>query len=187
MVGWIIAATIGGVILSAAGILLLFIAFRESTSCGWLFVLVPLYGLYYAISRWTDTKWPFLVSVIGVVLFVVGIAGAVTQTIFELEPVVAAFMQAGVARDVDGAYTYCSSGAITRGEIARFINYNYEWWFAGYRDVSTGSWSVETVAGTTTGYISGDIIYSDNRRLPFEASLVKDDGVWKITGFNIGP
>ena len=33
---------------------------------------------------------------------------------------------------------------------------------------------------------SGAVIYSGDRRLPFEASLVKENGIWRITGFYIG-
>jgi len=44
---------------------LIHIAFKEATKEGLLFVFVPLYAVYYIITRWNKTMAPVLVHLIG--------------------------------------------------------------------------------------------------------------------------
>ena len=188
MGGPIIAAVIGGVILLVGAIWLVIIAFRESTSCGLLYMFLPFYSIYYAITRWSETKKPFLIGLIGVIALIGGLVPTIIQTVTqvksEVEPVITEFMEAGVAKDVDRAYSYCLS-SVSKEELARLITNNYEL-FEGFEDVTTSSLSVQTSAGITTAECIGTIIYSSDRRLPFEATLVKENSIWRITGFHIG-
>ena len=184
MGGLIIAAVIGGVILLVGAIWLLIIAFRESTSCGLLYMFLPFYSIYYPITRWAKTKKPFLIGLIGVVALIGGLVPTLVQTKGEVEPVITEFIEAGVAKDVDRAYACCHS-SISKEEVAKLIINNYDL-FEGFEDLTTSSLSVVSSAGITTAEFSGAIIYSGDRRLPFEASLVKENDIWRITVFCIG-
>jgi thiol:disulfide interchange protein len=81
MDGLIIAAVTGAIIFAATLIWIIVIAFKEAIRSGLLSMFVPFYALYYAISRWTKTKKPFVIGLIGVALF----AGGIVLVQFELE------------------------------------------------------------------------------------------------------
>lgn len=185
MAGLIILAAMGGIILWVGVIWSVIIAFRESTSHGLLSLFVPFYVIYYDITRWAKAKKPFVIGLIGLVLFVCGIVPSIGQFKSEAEPVIAAYMEAGAAGDVDGQYKCCSPRVFTKEEVSEFLDDNYAL-FEGFKDVSISSWSWESRAGITTGYVAGAIIYTDDTRWPFEAWLVKENDVWKLTGFQFG-
>ncbi len=71
----------------------------------------------------------------------------ITQVNSELEPVITKFMEAGAAKDVDTAYSYCHP-SVPKEEVARIITSNYDL-FNGFEDVTTSSLSVESKAGIT--------------------------------------
>jgi len=143
-------------------------AYRESTLQGRL-CLFPLYAIYYAIKRQHS----------------------------ELKLVITEFMKAGVARNMGAAYACWSPQCATKEEIAELIESSYDV-FAGYERLSIkslGTRSVESISdvtdvteGTkvTEGDVGGAIIYTGGQRLPLEASLVKENDVWKITSMQIG-
>jgi len=58
--------------------------------------------------------------------------------------------------------------------------------FESYERLNISRQSIESSAAVTTCYVSGAVIYTDDQSLPFEAWLVKDNGVWKITDIYIG-
>lgn len=184
MEGLIVGAVVGGIVCAVGGIWILITAFRESTSQG-LLCFVPFYVVYYAITRWSKLKKPFIIGLVGVVVLIGGLAGGLTQFKSEAEPVISEFMEAGAAKNMEAAYTCFSSQSASKEEIAEFINDNYDL-FAGYERVTTSSWEVQSSAGVTEGYTAGAIIYTDDTRMPFEAWLVKENDVWKLTGFSFG-
>ena len=56
-------------------------AYAESTSCGLMFVWLPLYQPYYIISRFSQIKIPFLVTILGNVAAIVGVIGLVIANV----------------------------------------------------------------------------------------------------------
>jgi len=103
----------------------------------------------------------------------------------EVKPVVSEFMAAGAANNTEAAYACWSTQAATEEQIAELIQDNYNA-FAGYDHLNISSYNGQSSGGTTTCDVSGAVVYSGNQSLPFEASLVKQNGVWKITGVSIG-
>jgi hypothetical protein len=123
-----------------------------------------------------------VVLVVVVVLIVTQFSGLFSG----VKPVIAEFMEAGEARNVTAAYACWSPQSATEEEMAGYIESNYDDVFAGYERLNISSQSIESSAGITTCYVSGAVIYTGDQSLPFEASLVKKNDVWKITGINIG-
>jgi hypothetical protein len=189
MVGAIIAAIIGGIVAGVGWIWIAITAFRESTSQG-LLCIIPFYAVYYAIKRWSGAKKPIVISLVGVgfVLLIVGIVFSL-MPFYGVKPVVAEFMEAGAARDVEAAYACWSPQSATEEDIDEYIESNYDDVFAGYESLTINQRIGQSVAGITTCSVSGWIIYTGpgDPRLSFQASLVKDnDGCWKITDIYIG-
>ena len=69
----IVAAVVGIIGFFGGMIWMARIAFKESTGQGALCLLVPFYALYYAITRWTDAKVPFIMVLVGLIALVVGL------------------------------------------------------------------------------------------------------------------
>lgn len=185
MFGAIIAAVIGGIVAGVGGTWILITAFRESTSQGLLCMFVPFYIVYYAIKRWSDAKKPFVLGLVGFVLFLGGLVPTLMQFKSEVEPVVTEFMEACEDKDVEAAYACFSTQSVTKEDLTDFINNNYSV-FADFERVTTSGWEMESSAGITQGYVTGTIIYTEDRALPFEAWLVKENDIWKLTVINIG-
>jgi len=59
----------GGVLILWGTIWLVLVAFREEARCGWMFLFVPFYPLYYIFTRMVETKGP--ASMIAVAYFVI--------------------------------------------------------------------------------------------------------------------
>jgi len=135
-------------------------------------------------------KKPLIIGLgIGAVVIVVIVIIVMTQLsgMFSgVEPVIAQFMEAAEARDVEAAYACFSPELVTEEDLAEFIENNYDDLFAGYESLTFGSFEGESSAGVTTCHVSGVVVYTGNQNLPFEASLVKKNDVWKITGFYRG-
>ena len=183
--GMIIAIIIGGVATGIGFVRILITAFRESSSQGLLCMFVPFYEIYYVITRWRDTRKPFIIHLAGIVILVVGIVALVVGATSGLKPVIEEFMEAGAAGDVKAAYAYWSTGAATEQDIREFIEDNRDL-FEGYKGLSISSSSVRSMAGITRADVGGAISYTDGRRLPFTARLVKENDVWKLTDIRIG-
>lgn len=58
-----------GILIAWGAVWLVVIAFREETRCGWMFLFVPLYPLYYILTRLAETKGP--ASMVAVAYFVI--------------------------------------------------------------------------------------------------------------------
>jgi hypothetical protein len=56
-------------------------AYAESTSCGLMFVWLPLYQPYYILSRFSQIKTPFLVTILGNIVAIVGVVGMVMANV----------------------------------------------------------------------------------------------------------
>jgi hypothetical protein len=72
-VGLVGALIIVGFLLALAGSLWgVVVPFMESILCGLLYLFLPLYPLYYLITRWDEMRRPFWLSMGGSVLVIVG-------------------------------------------------------------------------------------------------------------------
>jgi hypothetical protein len=99
-----------------------------------------------------------------------------------IEPVIAEFMEAGAANNTGAAYACWSTQSATEEELAEFIESYYDDLFAGYERLNISSFEGESSGGITTCDVSGAVIYTGYESWTFEASLVKKNDVWKITG-----
>ena len=186
----IILAIIGGIVAGVGWIWILITAFRESTSQG-LLCIMPFYAVYYAINRWSDTRTPIVISLVGVgfALLIVGVVFSLMQ-FYEVKAVITKFMEAGAARDVEAAYACWSpwSSATEKEEIDEFIESNCDV-FIGYKRLTIHQRIEKSIDGITVCPVSGDIVYTGagDPRLSFYASLRKDNyGCWKIVNIRIG-
>jgi len=105
--------------------------------------------------------------------------------------VIAEFMKAGAARNVEAAYACWSPQSATKEEIAELIKSSYYDVFSGYERLtirsSGGGGSVSINGVHSTGFsVDGSIIYTDGKRLPLKAQMAKENGVWMITSMQIG-
>ena len=69
----IILMAIGGIIMFIFGIILLIKAFQESVLWGLGYLFVPFVSLIFVIKFWDICKTPFLRSLIGLAIYIVGI------------------------------------------------------------------------------------------------------------------
>jgi len=134
-------------------------AFRESASQGLLCLFVPPYASSYAIELKRQRT--------------------------EVESVITGFMEAGAARNVEAAYARCSPHLLAKEEVAGVIERSYKV-FADYERLAISSQNPKSSRGVYSYHVKGDIIYTGNQGWPFEAWLVKDNDIWKITGIQIG-
>jgi hypothetical protein len=65
---------IGSIVMLIFGVILLVKAFQTSVLWGLGYLFVPFVALIFVIMHWDDTKKPFLYSLVGFVVCVVGIA-----------------------------------------------------------------------------------------------------------------
>ena len=170
------------------GIWFIVIVIRKQSIWAGIACFLPFIGqiisLYYLITLWRNTRYSFFIILTGVAILLGGILPPTLQFKAEIKPVIIEFVEAVGAKDVDRAYRCVPSGA-DKEELGDFINSNYPL-FKGYEDVSISSSSVKSGADVTTGQISGSLVYANRAKRPFEASLVKEGEVWKITDFRIG-
>ena len=138
-------------------------------------------------KRWSSKKTRIVAISVGVLAAAVLVPGLVHMFQFfsGVEPAVAQFMEAGVTRNVEAAYACWSPQSATEEEIAEFIESSHDV-FAGYERLTISSKNGQSGGGIESCYVSGAIIYTGGQRLSLEASLVKDNEVWKITGVRIG-
>ena len=106
---------------------------------------------------------------------------AIKREWFDVKSAVKKFMKAGAVRDVKAAYACWSPQFATEEEIADFIRGRYDL-FAGYDRVRIN----HSEATIDSSYVSGDVTYTGNQSSSLEASVVKENKVWKISGIRIG-
>ena len=127
-----------------------------------------------------------IVVIVVIVIIVIQLFSGLFSAFSGIEPVIAEFMEAGAANNTEAAYACWSTQSATEEEITEFIENNYDDLFAGYESSTISSFEGESSGGITTCDVSGAVIYTGDQSLPFEASLVKKNDVWKITGIYIG-
>ena len=125
--------------------------------------------------------------ILGVIIgIVVVVALRMSRERSGFESVITKFMEAGAARNMGTAYNCWSLHSATEEDIAEFIESRYEV-FGSYERLAISDQGTRSgVGGITEGDVSGDIIYTGDKRLPLKARLVKEKDVWKITGIRIG-
>ena len=64
---------LGGVISFIYGLRMLIVAFKESALCGFLYILLPFYSLYWIITRWDRVGGLFIMSLVGSVIYGAGV------------------------------------------------------------------------------------------------------------------
>ena len=67
----------GYIILVLGGLWMLFVIFQTSVVWGILSILVPFVSLLFVIMHWDETKRPFLVQIVGLVLIYFGADAAI--------------------------------------------------------------------------------------------------------------
>ena len=124
--------------------------------------------------------------IIVIVVVVIQLFSGLFSEFSGAEPVIAEFMEAAAANNTGAAYACWSTQSTTEEELTEFIENNYDYLFEGYESLTISSFEGESSGGITTCYVSGAVIYTGDKSWPFEALLVKKDGVWKITDIYIG-
>jgi hypothetical protein len=124
----------------------------------------------------------FVVVVVGIIGFVIW---RIVRHRSELKPVIAEFMEAGKAKNVDAAYACCSHYSPTKEDIVDLMKSSYDL-FADYESLSIRGTASQSGGGTTEAYVNGRIIYTGGNKLGFKCSLMKENDVWKIAGIQIG-
>lgn len=72
-VGMLLVA-IGSIVMLIFGVILLVKAFQTSILWGLGYIFVPFVALVFVIMHWDDTKKPFLYTLLGAVIFGIGMA-----------------------------------------------------------------------------------------------------------------
>jgi hypothetical protein len=96
-------------------------------------------------------------------------------------------MAAGKARDARAIYALFpteTQSTVPLSDVESLIRGSNYAAFAEYRELSITAINL-TWAGTTTAEVSGSIAYDDGYTGDFTAELVKEDGGWRLQGFNI--
>ena len=63
---------IGGIAMVVGGIGILIAAFHESVIWGIGCMLIPIVSLIFVVMHWQETKKPFLINVVGTIIFIAG-------------------------------------------------------------------------------------------------------------------
>ncbi len=134
---------------------------------------------------WRDKKKLVIIGLVALAGIIGPIAVPPIVDFSRVGPVIAEFMEAGAARNVEEACACWSPQSVTEKEIDGYIERNYDV-FTGYERVDLNSWSGRSGGGIVSCYAKGAIVYAGGKKLPLEAQLVKENDVWKITGVRIG-
>jgi len=128
--------------------------------------------------------------VVGVILAVVAVViyfviRHIRRVRSQLKQIIAEFMEAGAARNIEAAYACCSHYSPTKEDVVELIERSYD----AFRDYKRFTISVQqwhSDEDTTEAYVAGALIYTGRRKQPFKFSLMKDNDGWKIAGVQIG-
>lgn len=112
----------------------------------------------------------------------------------KLKAIIAEFMEAGAASNIEAAYACCSHYSPTKEDIVELIERSYDV-FRDYERFTISEQQYHSGEGITEAYVGGAIIYTRRdgaiiytrrREQAFKCSLMKENGVWKIAGVQIG-
>jgi len=142
---------------------------------------------------------PLVIALVGVVILIIGMvpclprmelvdieSSAGMEVVENVETIIAEFIEAGAARNVEAASDYWSPKLATEEEIVEYIESRYDDLFAGYERLNVDSWLGTSIGDIDSCNARGEIIYTDAKILPFEAWLEKENDVWKIIDILIG-
>ena len=135
------------------------------------------------VRHWYSRK-RILIPLAGVLVFVALLAWAVpscARAKGEAEEVVRAFLEAATTGDAELAAQYHSPKAAYQDELAESIR--TEQW-RGYEDISVSGFEINLSTDGSSVYLEGSVLHTDGSRTPFEVSLVKEGGSWKIVAFS---
>ena len=110
----------------------------------------------------------------------------------DVKQVIAEFMEAGEARDIEEAYACKYYKSSFEEGIVELIERRYDDVFAGYKSLAINSMSWQSDMMLLGGgafqrcRVKGDITYTSGRVLRFDARMVKENGIWKISVLRIG-
>jgi hypothetical protein len=179
---------VGGAVIYTGGKRLPFKARLVKEDDVWKITSIKIGSTAGAAAKWWRDKKKLAIAIVSMVVVVL-LLGVMLPNLLQffsgVNTVIAEFMEAGVARNVEAAYACWSPQSVTEEEIDEYIESSYDV-FAGYERVDINSQSGQSGGGISEAYVKGAIIYTGGQRLPLEASLVKDSDVWKITGVRIG-
>lgn len=68
------ATVLGGLLYVGGGLKILGNAFAEDTMCGFMYLFIPFYALFFVITRWDVNARPLMIAIMGVVTMVTGLA-----------------------------------------------------------------------------------------------------------------
>lgn len=102
----------------------------------------------------------------------------------QVKRVIAKFMEAGAARDIEAAYACCSHSSYTKEDIVELIEGSYDS-FQDYKRLTISEQNWDSREDTERARVNGAIIYR-GRKQAFWCSLVKERDGWKIAGVQIG-
>ena len=112
----------------------------------------------------------------------------------KLKAIIAEFMEAGAARNIEAAYACCSHYSPTKEDIVELIERSYDV-FRDYERFTISEQQYRSGERITEAYVDGEIIYTGRdgaiictgrKKQAFKCSLMKENGVWKIAGVQIG-
>jgi hypothetical protein len=179
---------VGGAIIYTGGKRLPFKARLVKEDDVWKITSIKIGSTAGAAAKWWRDKKKLAIAIVSM-LVVVLLLGVMLPNLLQffsgVNTVIAEFMEAGVARNVEAAYACWSPQSVTEEEIAGYIESSYDV-FAGYERVDINSRSGQSGGGVDSCHARGAIIYTGGKRLLLEAQLVKENDVWKITGIRIG-
>jgi hypothetical protein len=137
------------------------------------------------LKWWRDKKKLVIIGLVALAVIIGPTAVPALVDLSKVGPVIAEFMEAGLARNVEEACACWSPQSVTEEEIDDYIGNNYDV-FTGYERVDLNSWSGHSSGGIVSCYAKGVIIYTGGKKLSLEAQLVKENDLWKIAGVRIG-
>jgi len=179
---------VGGAIIHTGGKRLPFKARLVKEDDVWKITSIKIGSTAGSTAKWWRDKKKLAIA-IGSGVVAVLLLGVMLPHLLQffsgVNTVIAEFMEAGVARNVEAACACWSLQSATEEEIAGFVESSYDV-FAGYERVDINSRSGQSGGGVDSCHARGAVIYTDGERLPLEAQLVKENDVWKITGIRIG-
>jgi hypothetical protein len=179
---------VGGAIIYTGGKRLPFKARLVKEDDVWKITSIKIGSTAGSTAKWWRDKKKLAIAIVSMVVVVL-LLGVMLPNLLRffsgVNTVIAEFMEAGVARNMEAACACWSPQSATEEEIAGYIESSYDV-FAGYDHLNINSRSGQSSGGISEAYVKGAIIYTGGQRLPLEASLVKDNDVWKITGVRIG-
>lgn len=140
------------------------------------FVLIGLLGL--VVSCVVGNVCPFLVS----------FATSFPEEKSQIEKVIDNFLRVMANKDAASAYTVVYTGEetqITLQDLQSLLKGNNYILFQGYRNISVTDLTLNQVGSVKSAEVAGFIGYSNDFVGDFSATMVKENGAWKIQAIRV--